>query len=186
MRLESGRLILREMTVEDFDALYKVLADSDIMQHYPYTFDDERVRGWINKNIERYRIFGFGLWAVCLKETGEMIGDCGLTMQLINGQIKPEIGYHIRKDRQGRGYAKKAAAAVRDWAFTNTPFNMIYSYMKETNVASYRTAISYGGRQVDEFEDGTNGIIKVFAVSREEWSRAYGKQTNTERKKGSE
>lgn len=63
-----------------------VVADSDIMQHYPYTFDEARVRGWISCNIERYRIFGFGLWAVCLKETGEMIGDCGLTMQVIHGK----------------------------------------------------------------------------------------------------
>ena len=99
MVIETERLLLRDITEKDYDALYKVLADSDIMQHYPYTFDEARVRGWINRNIERYRIFGFGLWAVCLKETGEMIGDCGLTMQLINGQIKPEIGYHIRKDQ---------------------------------------------------------------------------------------
>lgn len=45
--------------------------------------------------MERYRVFGFGLWAVCLKITGEMIGDCGLTIQNINGTIFPEIGYHI-------------------------------------------------------------------------------------------
>lgn len=70
MMLETKRLILRNMTADDFDALYKVLADSDIMQHYPYTFDEARVKNWINKNIERYQIFGFGLLAVCLKETG--------------------------------------------------------------------------------------------------------------------
>ena len=100
MQLETNRLILWEMNMDDYDALYAVLADSDIMQHYPYTFDEKSVRGWIDKNMERYRIFGFGLWAVCLKETGEMIGDCGLTMQNIGGVIKPEIGYHIRKDMQ--------------------------------------------------------------------------------------
>ena len=171
MILKTKRLILRDMTEKDFDALYEVLADSDIMQHYPYTFDEARVRGWINKNIKRYKIFGFGLWAVCLKENGEMIGDCGLTMQLINGQIKPEIGYHIRKDRQGKGYAKEAAAAVRDWTFNNTPFNIVYSYMKHTNAPSRRTAISYGCKQVDRFEDDENEITEVFAVSREEWSR---------------
>lgn len=168
MILETERLILREMTEGDFDALYKVLADSDIMQHYPYTFDEKRVMGWITKNIERYRIFGFGLWAVCLKETGEMIGDCGLTMQLINRDIKPEIGYHIRKDRQRNGYAREAAIAVRDWTFENTPFNTIFSYMKGTNIPSCKTAESYGCRQVDEFRDDEGGITKVFALTREE------------------
>ena len=170
MVIETEHLLLREMRENDFDALYRVLADSDIMQHYPYTFDDARVRGWINRNIERYKILGFGLWAVCLKDTGEMIGDCGLTMQLINGQIKPEIGYHIRADKQRKGYAKEAAIAVRDWTFNNTPFNIVYSYMKYTNEPSAKTAMSYGCKQVDEFTDEINEIIKVFAISRDEWT----------------
>ena len=70
MRIETERLFLREMNDDDYEALYAVLAASDIMQHYPYTFDETRVRGWISRNIERYQIFGFGLWAVCLKESG--------------------------------------------------------------------------------------------------------------------
>ena len=169
MVVETERLYLREMTDEDFHALYKVLADPNIMQHYPYTFDEKRVRNWIERNIERYRVFGFGLWAVCLKETDEMIGDCGLTMQLINGEIKPEIGYHISADKQRNGYAKEATIAVRDWTFNNTPFNVIYSYMKHTNEPSAKTAISYGCKQVDEFADEINEITKVFAISRNEW-----------------
>ena len=170
MVIETQRLILREMMEDDFAALYRVLADSDIMQHYPYTFDETRVRNWIARNIERYRIFGFGLWAVCLKETGEMIGDCGLTMQLINGQIKPEIGYHIRADRQRNGFAKEAAIAVRDWTFRNTPFNTVYSYMLHTNKPSSKTAMAYGCKQVDEFKDDINGITRVFAITRDEWT----------------
>lgn len=171
MIIETERLILREMTVSDYDALYAVLADSDIMQHYPYTFDEERVRGWIDKNIERYQIFGFGLWAVVLKETGEMIGDCGLTMQLIGGQIKPEIGYHIRRDCQRKGYGSEAARATRDWAFRNTPFRVVYSYMKYTNIGSYSTAIANGMHQVDEFEDDVNTITKVYAITKDEWEK---------------
>ena len=170
MIIETERLFLREMKENDFDSLYEVLADADIMQHYPYTFDESRVRNWIQRNMERYRIFGFGLWAVCLKETGEMIGDCGLTMQLIDGEIKPEIGYHIRADKQRNGYAKEAAIAVRDWTFHNTPFQIVYSYMKHTNEPSVKTAISYGCKQVDEYKDDENEITKVFAISRDQWA----------------
>ena len=108
--------------------------------------------------------------AVCLKVTGEVIGDCGLTMQLINGEIKPEIGYHIRSNKQRKGYAKEAAIAVRDWTFNNTPFNVVYSYMKHTNEPSYKTAISYGCKQVGEYKDDANEIKKVFAITREEWA----------------
>ena len=171
MIIETKRLVLREMNTEDYDALYAVLADSDIMQHYPYTFDEARVRGWIERNMERYRIFGFGLWAVCLKETGEMIGDCGLTMQNIGGVIKPEIGYHIRKDMQQKGYAKEAASAVRDWTFENTTYNMIFSYMKYTNTPSAKSAQSWGCHLVDEFEDEVNERTRVYAVTREEWKK---------------
>ena len=166
-------LILREMCAEDYPALYAVLADSDIMMHYPYTFDEKRVRGWITKNIERYRIFGFGLWAVCLKDTGEMIGDCGLTMQNIKGSIKPEIGYHIRKGRQRRGYAKEAAA-VRDWAFENTPFCEIYSYMKASNEPSARTAMAYDCHFECEYTDTDGDMTKVFMISRDEWKNLGG------------
>jgi RimJ/RimL family protein N-acetyltransferase len=73
MVIETERLFLREMTEEDFPALYRVLGDSNIMKHYPYTYDENRVRDWISKNIERYRVFGFGLWAVCLKITHRLI-----------------------------------------------------------------------------------------------------------------
>ena len=171
MKLETERLILREMSMDDYDALYRVLSDSDIMQHYPYTFDEKRVRGWIERNLERYRIFGFGLWAVCIKETGEMIGDCGLTMQNIGGTIKPEIGYHIRKDMQHKGYAKESAKAVRDWAFGTLPFNEIYSYMKYTNIPSAKSAESWGCKFAYEFEDDVNEITRVYCISREEWEQ---------------
>lgn len=176
VNIQTERLILRELVPDDFDALYSVLADSDIMQHYPYTFDDKRVRNWIERNIERYRILGFGLWAVCLKDTGEMIGDCGLTMQNIGGTIKPEIGYHIRKDMQRKGFAKEAASAVRDWTFHNTTFCEIYSYMKYTNEPSAKTAMSWGCRFVNEYEDAENEITRVYAITKTDWQEIQNRE----------
>ena len=165
MVIETDRLFLREMNENDFGQLFKVLGDPEIMQYYPYTFDEARVQEWIRTNVERYRVFGFGLWAVCLKETGEMIGDCGLSMQKINGFIRPEIGYHIRKDQQKKGYAKEAAAAVRDWAFANTPFKILYSYMKAGNTASRKTAESIGMKLTGTYMD-SDGETAVYAVSK--------------------
>lgn len=172
MRIETERLFLREMTEGDFDALYTILGDSDIMEHYPYTFDAARVRNWIIKNQERYRVFGFGLWAVCLKESGTMIGDCGLTMQNINGTILPEIGYHIARTHQHRGYAKEASRAVLDWTFRNTPFGRVYSYMKKVNAASSATARANDMHFLTEFTDTEGEITAVYAITREEWRGA--------------
>ncbi len=179
MMIETERLFLREMTYDDYDALYKVLGDNDIMKYYPYEFDEKRVKDWINRNIERYRMFGFGLWAVCLKDSGEMIGDCGLTMQMINGIVRPEIGYHIRGDMQRRGYAKEAACAVRDWTFENTSYNEIYSYMKYTNEASARTALSYGCRFMGEYSDEVNEKSRYYMITRAEWEKKKSKRTET-------
>ena len=169
MVLETQRLLLREMKPDDFQALFRVLGDPETMWHYPYTFDGQHVRDWIERNMNRYRKDGFGLWAVCLKDTGEMIGDCGLTLQNINGELLPEIGFHIRRDCQRKGYAKEAAKAVRDWAFRNTDYPALYSYCKYTNEPSFRTAESIGMHSVCEYPDETNGMTHVSAISRKEW-----------------
>ena len=96
MVLETKRLLLREMNPDDDQALFLVFGDLETMRHYPYIFDGQHVRDLIERNRNRYEEKGFGLWAVCLKDTGEVIGDCGLTLQNIEGEILPEIGYHIR------------------------------------------------------------------------------------------
>jgi len=173
MILETERLILREMDQNDFHALYAVLADSDIMEHYPYTFDETRVRNWIVRNMERYQKDGFGLWAVVRKETGEMIGDCGITMQNIHGRWLPEIGYHIRADHQRKGYASEAAAASIRYAFENYGFPAVYSYMKYTNIPSQKTAMKNSMRFVEEYEDSDNTYTRVFAITRTEWEEQH-------------
>ena len=175
--IETKRLLLREMTPADFGALYRVFRDGDNMRYYPYVFDEKQVRLWIERNIERYRIFGFGLYAVCLKETGELIGDCGLTMQNIRGVIRPEIGYHIRCDRQRNGYATEAAKAVRDRTFTETPFREICSYMPASNEASARTAAAYGCRLTEEYMNEDHQRVKVYRITKEEWEKLRGLET---------
>ena len=99
-----------------------------------------------------------------MKDTDEMIGDCGLTMQNIGGVICPEIGYHIRRDKQRNGYAKEAAAAVWKWASVHTPFRRSYSYMKEDNVPSAATAKSIGMTFDFAYTDGEGDITAVYSI----------------------
>lgn len=181
MQLETERLILREYTMDDFDDLYEILSDEETMKHYPAPFDRDKVKNWIRWNRDNYDTFGFGLWAVVLKENGKMIGDCGITMQTINGKIKPEIGYHINKKYQKRGYATEAAAKCKNYIFENTPFNIIYSYMKYTNVGSYSVALKNGMQLVEEFEDNVNVITKVYAIVRKEWEKEIAERAKSAR-----
>lgn len=171
MVIETDRLILREYVTGDFDALFEIVSDKETMQHYPAPFDEDKTRGWIQWNLDNYEKYGFGLWAVVLKETGEFIGDCGITMQDIDGEMLPEIGYHIHKKYWRRGFAKEAATAVRDWVFLNTQYDTIYSYMKYTNIGSYSTALAIGMRKVKEYPDPENSISYVYAITREEWKK---------------
>ena len=169
--IETKRLILREYTMDDFDALYQIMSDPETMQHYPAPFDQKKTRNWISWNLDNYKKYGFGLWAIVIKETNEFIGDCGITIQNIDGKMLPEIGYHIHKQYWRQGYAKEAARSVRDWVFQNTQYETIYSYMKYTNIASYSTAVSIGMKKVKEYSDSNNNISYVYAITRSEWEK---------------
>ncbi len=171
--LETERLILREYVQSDFDALYPILSDPETMRYYPRPYDAAGVRRWLDWSFDNYRKYGFGLWAAVLKETGEFMGDCGLTMQQIDGEELPEVGYHIKKDRWRQGFGKEAARAVRDWAFAHTDFDRLCSYMNAANLPSRMTAVSNGMKLIKEFTDARWGHRSaVYAITREEWEMA--------------
>ena len=90
---QTNRLYLREMTQADFPALCRVLQDPLAMYAYEHAFSDQEVQQWLDQQLQRYAQDGFGLWAVLLRETGEIIGQCGLTWQDWNGRQVLEVGY---------------------------------------------------------------------------------------------
>lgn len=164
--LETERLILREYTPDDFDALYAVVGDRETMKHFPKPYDERGTKYWISWSLDHCEKHGFGFWAVILKETGELIGNCGLTMQMIDGESLPEIGYHINKNHWRKGYAKEAASAVRDWAWANTDYPALYSYMTKDNEASVKTAAALGMVKIGEYTDGHYGEMQVMRIER--------------------
>ena len=141
------------------------------MKFYRKEFLEQYALKWITWNLDNYKKYGFGLWAIILKETGELIGDCGITIQRIDGELLPEIGYHIHKNFWRQGYGKEAAAAVRDWGFNNTKYDCLYSYMTSDNVPSYSTAASIGMKKIKEYlpEDDEEGMLSVYAITKQEW-----------------
>ena len=167
--LKTERLILREYTSNDFDALYKLLSDPITMKHYLKPYDENGTRRWLAWSLDNYQKYGFGLWAIELKETNEFIGDCGITIQNIDGELLPEIGYHVYKDFQRKGYGKEVALAVRDWVFNNTKYDEVYSYMTSSNVASYSLAKSLGMDKLKEYKDELEEILFVYRISRSKW-----------------
>ena len=142
--LETRRLILRELTPEDRDDLHLVLGDPIAMQYYPRPFDLQMTLQWIEWNLRNYAELGFGLWAVILKSDRRLIGDCGLTIQQVDGVGELEIGYHISRDHWNRGLATEAAHACRHHAFSTLCRNRVISWMHPDNVPSRRVAEKVG------------------------------------------
>jgi [ribosomal protein S5]-alanine N-acetyltransferase len=144
--LETERLRLRRFTFADTDALLAVLGDPVAMEFYPAPYDRQGVEAWIAKNLERYQRDGHGLWAMVLKNSGEVIGDCGCSLQEVEGRNHIEIGYHVRHNLWGLGYATEAARACKDYAFGMLGAQRVISIIRPENIRSRRVAEKNGMR----------------------------------------
>ena len=171
MIIKTERLILREYKQTDFESLREIICDEETMRFYPRPYDENGVQRWLDWCVKSYRENGFGLWAIEHCETLEFIGDCGISLQKIDGEILPEIGYHINKKYWCMGYAKEACRAVKDWLFENTDFEYAYSYMNAENIPSRRTAEANGMTYLKEYFDGEE-TLAVYAISRTDWERS--------------
>jgi RimJ/RimL family protein N-acetyltransferase len=137
--LATDRLYLRELTLDDIEALSCVLCDAESMKYYPKAFSRDEVERWVGKNIARYRIFGYGLWGVVLKSTNQLIGDCGITIQNIDSVFLPELGFHIAPDFCRQGYATEASKGALDYSHAEFKLGTVFSYCDANNVPSRKT-----------------------------------------------
>lgn len=138
--LETERLYLRRMDQGDLEALCRIVQDEETMYAYEHAFEDAEVQEWLDRQLKRYEDYGFGLWAVILKENDRMIGQCGLTMQDCDGKQVPEVGYLFERAYWHQGYAAEAAIACREYAFHVLRFDEVYSIIRDNNLASKKVA----------------------------------------------
>ena len=147
--LETSRLLLREMDISDMDSLRMILQDEKVMYAYNGAFNERETVMWMQKQLKRYEDFGFGLWAVVLKENGEMIGQCGITMQDYHDRQVPEIGYLFAYRYWHNGYATEAARACLEYGFKILHFDAMYSIIRDGNIASQKVALRNGMTLID-------------------------------------
>ncbi len=150
--IETSRLSLRHLGLDDLDAMHAYLGDAKTMVHYPAPYSLEFVKQGIEKSIEHYSRYGYGLFGVVLKETGEFIGDCGLVWQDLETGEELEVGYHFHRNHWGHGYAPEAAKACIEYAFEHAKVDHVISLIRPENVASRRVAEKNGLRVTRRIE----------------------------------
>jgi RimJ/RimL family protein N-acetyltransferase len=142
--IDTERLRLRPLALGDVDALALVLGDAETMRWYPAPLDRDGVVAWIEKQRERYDRDGFGLLGVEERASGELLGDCGATIQRVDDEPHVELGWHTRRDRWGEGIATEGGAACREWCWTNLDVDHLISLVRPENRQSWRVAEKLG------------------------------------------
>ncbi|VXC07241.1 GNAT family N-acetyltransferase [Arthrobacter sp. 9V] len=145
----TARLRFREMTMADLDSMSSMLGDPEVMTYYPAPKSRDESAAWIEWNQSNYARHGYGLWIIETRDGG-FVGDCGLTWQQVNGRSELEVGYHVRRDLQGLGYATEAALACREFAREVLGVPLLVAIIHPDNVASRRVAEHLGMQQLED------------------------------------
>ncbi len=166
--IETERLLLRRLTVDDADDLVALYADPEVMRF----FDEVRTRDFVDNEIAdclaHYHSPGYYFWATIHRSDNCFIGRCGLLPQIVEGNAECEVAYMIARRYWGRGLGTEAARAITRYGFTNHGFPRLISLIAPGNCASQRVAANNGMRYVKDVE--INGYVdQLHAIDRAEW-----------------
>jgi ribosomal-protein-alanine N-acetyltransferase len=140
--LETRHLVLREMRHSDVESLHVIFSDPLTMRFWP-VFERSRTEQWVEVSLRSYAQHGFGLRALPLKGSEEVIGECWFLVQEAEGVAETGIGWHVRRDLWGKGIATEAAWAC-DYAFDRLDLDRLIALIHPENIASRRLAEKNG------------------------------------------
>ncbi len=144
--LETERLVLRRLTMDDLDDLAALYRDPEVRRYFPegtLTYEETREElAWIIDVY--YSRHGFGLWATIHKETGDFIGRCGLIPWTIDGRDEVEVAYLLAKDHWGQGLATEAARAILRYGLEELQLTRLLCLVDPAHRASRRVAEKLG------------------------------------------
>lgn len=165
--IETKRLVLRRMIEDDTDQLLILFTDPRVMASFDgLLFDRTKMETWVRRNLEHQDRYGYGLFSIILRNEGILIGDCGLEHMEVGGKAEVELGYDIRSEYWGKGYASEAARAVRDYAFTEIGLKRLISIIRPTNAASIRVAEKIGMDKEHSIERSGH-IYYIYSIHKE-------------------
>jgi ribosomal-protein-alanine N-acetyltransferase len=142
--LETPRLVLRELSLDDLDFMASMLAHPEVMRFYPKCYSRDEAAAWIRRQMDCYAQHGHGGWLALDKATGEPRGQVGVIPQLIDDVWEAEVGYLIHRPFQRNGLATEAAAACRDYVFDVLDRPRVISLIRPENLPSQGVARNVG------------------------------------------
>lgn len=168
MLIKTNRLILRELQSTDLQELASILADPKVMRFSPTGVNSvEQVQEKIQSFITYYKEFGFGKWAVVLKENNQLLGYCGIAIDRIDGKDEKELGYRIDSRYWGQGLATEAASATVRYGFDQFNLPYLLGIVERANLASVRVLEKVGMRykRVTIFHEVEMDVYRVNAAA---------------------
>ncbi len=172
--LETTRLITRFVVPEDAALWIEYFDDPVNCTFIPNTNmlpNEERAKEWIGYVLKRYAENRLGMQALIHKDTGELIGMCGLMIQEVSGSSETEVGYHLLRRHWGKGYASEAAQKFRDYGFENNMADSIVSIIHPLNFLSKNVAMR-NGMSLSEKGGNWRGMeVDVFRITLPEWEK---------------
>ncbi|HLW81369.1 MAG TPA: GNAT family N-acetyltransferase [Candidatus Acidoferrales bacterium] len=142
--LETPRLCLRPMEPGHLNSLVAVLSDPIARRYFPAPLTRGTVLRWIERSHIRHQQYSDGLWAILLKETAIIVGDCELLRSEAEGQVTVELSYHVRQDARRQSYATEAARACIRYSFEKIGASKVIAVIRRGNIASRRVAEKNG------------------------------------------
>jgi RimJ/RimL family protein N-acetyltransferase len=153
--IETDRLILRLMNENDIDEMLKIFTDVNVMKAFDLnSFSREKMKKWVDRNLDHQNNYGYGLFSVILKSNQELIGDCGLEHSDFEEKPCVEIGYDFLSKYWNQGYATEAANAVKEYSINilKIDSNSICSFIRKNNIASQKVSEKIGMQKVKEYQ----------------------------------
>lgn len=159
--LETERCLLRETVEEDVPAFYKIYSEPVITAYMEDLFENpEDELAYTRDYREKvYEFYGFGIWTVIKKDTGEIIGRAGCTYR--EGFDDPELGFVIGVPWQRSGYAEEVCRAILKYAKEYLGFERMQAFVKEGNEASVRLCEKLGMRETERISLTDNYMEKA-------------------------
>lgn len=151
--IETPRLILRDWQEEDLEPFRELNSDEEVMRYFPKTYSAEETDVFYRAIIKEFEEYNYGLYAVEIKESNEFIGFIGFHRATFEADFTPciEIGWRLKRDAWGKGYATEGAKACLEYGFNNLNFKEVYSFTAKINKPSQNVMKKIGMHYIKDF-----------------------------------